>query len=100
MITYWLAYIRLLDFDAKHVLVSKNEAADALLRWGYCIEDEDLLDDKAVDKYFEAKLYLIIVGPVNNFSTGTNVEILCVYLNEAEYKGDDLILGKYLSTLP
>ena len=40
-----------------------------------------------------------MVGPVNDSSTGTNVEILRVYLNEAEYEGNDLILGKYLSTL-
>ena len=50
-----------------------------------------------VDEYFEAKLYLIMVRPVYN--SGTNVEVLRIYLNEAEYEGDDLILGKYLSTL-
>ena len=98
MMTRWLAYIRLFDFDAKHVAGSKNGAADALSRRGYCEEDGDLSDDDAVDEYFEAKLYSIMVGPVND-SSGTNVEILLVYLNEAEYEGDDLILGKYLLTL-
>ena len=96
MMTRWLAYIRLFDFDAKHVAGSKNGAADALSRRGYCEEDEDLSDD-AVDEYFEVKLYSIMVGPV--YDSGTNVEVLRIYLNEAEYEGDDLILGKYLSTL-
>ena len=94
--TRYLAYIWLVDFDAKHVPGSKIGAADALLRPGYWEEDKDLSDD-TIDEYFEAKLYLIMVGPV--YDSGTNVEVLRIHLNEAEYEGDDLILGKYLSIL-
>src|SRR5436190_4348195 len=95
MMTRWLAYIRLFDFDAKHVPGSKNGAADALSWRGEA--DRDLPEDDAVDEYFEAKLYLIMAGPV--YDSGTNVEVLRIHLNEEEYEGDDLMLGRYLSTL-
>ena len=34
MMTRWLAYLRLFDFDATHVPGTKNGAADALSRLG------------------------------------------------------------------
>src|SRR5438045_8289700 len=96
MMTRCLTYIRLFDFDTKHVSGNKNGAADALSRWGYCQEDGKLLDDK-VEEYFEGKLYSITAGPVKD--VGMNIEVLRVYLNEEEYEGNDLLLGKYLATL-
>jgi Integrase zinc binding domain/RNase H-like domain found in reverse transcriptase len=99
MMTRWLAYIRLFDFDTKHVQGNKNGAADALSRRGYCEEDGDLSDDdEAVDNFFEAKLYSVMVEPVKEFFE-TDVEILRIHLNEEEYEGNDLMLGKFLSTL-
>ena len=51
------------------------------------------------NEYFEVKLYLIIVGPMDNSNTGTNVKILHVNLNKVEYEANNLVLGKYLSIL-
>ena len=99
MMTRWLAYIRLFDFDTKHVQGTKNGAADALSRRGYCQEDGELSDDDAVDDFFEAKMYSVMVEPATEHFAETNVEILRVHLNEEEYEGDDLMLGRYLSTM-
>src|SRR5438045_4211097 len=96
MMMRWLTYIRLFDFDLKHASGNKNGAADVLSRRGYCQEDGKLLDDK-VEEYFEGKLYSITAGPVEDISM--NIEVLWVYLNEEEYEGDDLLLGKYLAML-
>jgi len=54
MMTRWLTYIRLFDFDVRHVPGTKNGAADALSRRGQSPND-DPEDD--VDDYFDAKLY-------------------------------------------
>ena len=94
MMTRWLAYIRLFDFDTKHIPGAKNGAADALSRRGEA-EGEDLREE-GVDEFFEAKMYSV------NAEWGkrdVNVEISRVYLNEEEYVDEDLILGKFLVTL-
>jgi len=93
MMTRWLTYIRLFDFDVKHVSGNKNGAADALSRRGKAPEDTDEPEDEA-DDYFDAKITAIQVynrqyGPL----------IARIYLHEAEYEGDDLVLGRYLETL-
>ena len=76
---------------------SKNGAADALSRRGYCEEDGELLDDDAVDNFFDAKMYSVMVEPTDNVSV--DVEILRVHLNGRKYEGEHLVLGKCLSTL-
>ena len=99
MMTRWLAYIRLFDFDTKHVPGTKHGAADAISRRGYCEEDGELSDDDAVDDFFEAKMYSVMIEPAKEHFAEINVDILCIYLNEEEYEGDDLMLGRYLSTM-
>jgi len=94
--TQWLAYIRLFDFDTKHVPGSKNGAADALSRRREG-EGEDL-EEVGVDEFFEAQMYSVSTS-LKKGAPGWNVEIARVYLNEEEYIGDDLVLGKYLATL-
>jgi RNase H-like domain found in reverse transcriptase/Integrase zinc binding domain len=54
MMTRWLAYARLFDFDVRHVKGTKNGAADGLSRRGKANEDED---DSDPDEYFESHLY-------------------------------------------
>src|SRR5213078_4466784 len=52
MMTRWLTYIRLFDFDVKHVAGNKNGAADPLSRRGRSPQDDrDDLEDDA-DDYF------------------------------------------------
>ncbi len=91
MMTRWLAYIRLFDFDVKHVPGNRNGAADGLSRRGLAPEDES---DSDPDDYFEAKLYGI---------TATRAEpsdlLARIYLNHSEYTGDDLRICQYLETL-
>ena len=61
MITRWLIYIRLFDFDVKHIPGSQNGAADSLSRRGKGPEDES---DDDPDDYFESQLYLCLAGVV------------------------------------
>ena len=56
MMTPWLAYIRLFDFDVKHIPGNKNGAGDALSRRGQSPHDYPDPEDDA-DDYFDAKLY-------------------------------------------
>jgi len=51
MITRLLTYIRLFDFDLKHIPGSQNGAADSLSRWGKGPEDKS---DDDPDDYFES----------------------------------------------
>ena len=57
MLTRWLGYIRLFDFDVKHVPGKKNGGADALSRRGWATADG--IDDEDVDSYFDAQLIAV-----------------------------------------
>lgn len=93
MMTRWLSYIRLFDFDVTHIPGNKNNGADALSRRGKAPEDDDEEDENEADDYFDAKLYEIT-------ATGRSVNpVAQIYLHEAEYDGNDLVLGRYLETL-
>jgi len=93
MMTRWLAYIRLFDFHVKHILGNKNGAADALSRRGAGPADPPE-DENDADDYFDAKLYSMRAS-YGNASSHT----AWIYLHEAEYDGDNLVLGRYLETL-
>src|SRR5271163_804850 len=59
MMTRWLSYIRLFDFDTKHVPGAKNGAADALSQRGRSDEIEKEVDGEEAERYFEAKMYSV-----------------------------------------
>ena len=92
MMTHWLSYIRLFDFDVEHIRGNKNGGADALSRCSQASQDDQEYENEA-DDYFDAKLYAITASNQSFHSTSR------VYLHEADYDGDDLVLGKFLETL-
>ena len=59
MITKWLSYLQLSDFDASYLPKEKNRAADALSRRGG--RDEKLKEKADDDNYFEAQMYGVFV---------------------------------------
>ena len=88
MLTRWLTYIRLFDFDVKHIPGSKNGAADALSRRGKSSDDNDESD---AEDYFESRLNLVSVSDAHPTAR--------VWLIDGEYSGDDLLIAQYLETL-
>jgi ribonuclease HI len=109
MMTRWLAYARLFDFDVKHVKGTKNGAADGLSRRGKAEDDEF---DSDPDDYFESRLYNTTHAPITmisqsdlvyGYSTGAydQYQIRRVAFDADLYEDDpdDVILGQYLTTL-
>ena len=90
MITRWLTYIRLFDFDVHHIPGKKNGAADALSRRSKAPEDSD--SEENVDDFFNSKLYNI------SADSGTD-RVTRVWLLEGKYAGSDLAIGEYLKSL-
>jgi hypothetical protein len=51
-------------------------------------------EDGNVDDYFEARMYSIVGEPVLE-----KLEVLArIYLHEAEYTGEEVLIGQYLET--
>jgi len=91
MMTRWLTYIRLFDFDIKHISETKNGGADALSRQGLAMDDGSE-DENEANNYFNTKLYGTMI-------TAEPPLLARVYHHEAQYTGDNLLLRKYLETL-
>jgi len=87
----------LFDFHVKHIPGNKNGGADALSRRGQASQDP-LEDENEADDYFDAKLYSIQASD-QSYDWNSYSLTVRIYLHEAEYDGDDLILGRYLETL-
>src|SRR5204862_3010043 len=56
MMTRWLTFIRLFDFEVKHVPGAKNSGPDGLSRRGRAPTDEEEEDP---DDFFDAKIYFV-----------------------------------------
>jgi RNase H-like domain found in reverse transcriptase/Integrase zinc binding domain/Reverse transcriptase (RNA-dependent DNA polymerase) len=112
MMTRWLAYARLFDFDVHHVKGTKNGAADGLSRRGKADEDES---DSDPDEYFESRLFST-TGAISHNHTTTLVyaisygysdyerdryQIYRVSFDATLYEDDpdDALMGQYLTTL-
>src|ERR1700694_6038259 len=96
MMTRWLSYIRLFDFEVKHVKGERNGGPDALSRRGRSrnseSDSESDAEESKTDAYFESKMCNITVE--DSRATTTRV-----WMHEGEYEGEDLVIGKYLETL-
>ena len=88
LLTREAAYIRLLDFDVRHVPGTKNGAADALSRRAKVRR----MKMRSADEYFEARLYAVSI-------TGQSDIEISVYFQPEDCSGDDRYIGEFLSTL-
>jgi hypothetical protein len=93
MLTRWLTYIRLFDFEVKHVPGNKNGGADALSRRGHSPYDD--FDDSDPEQYFDSRLN----ATSGDIAHGPPLHHGRIWLLEGEYEGPDLVLGRYLETL-
>jgi hypothetical protein len=84
MITRWLTYIHLFDFDIWYIQGTKNGIADTLSRHGTTPEDSDNDDD--MDDYFDVKIYSTSVSSISSISIST----VCIWFINSEYSGSDL----------
>ena len=84
-----MTYIRLFDFDVKHIPDNQNGAADSLSRRGKGSEDES---DRRSGRLFR----ISIIQYLTNASSRSFTR---VYLSEGEYNDGDFTLRRYLETL-
>ncbi len=89
LVTRWLAWIRLFDFEVKHVPGTKHTAADGLSRRPRTASDTlDEENEVDIDDFIDAELYCARVSPVRTEG----------YLEEG-YSLDSRLIAEYLLTL-
>lgn len=65
LVTQWIAWIRLFDFEIKHIDGKKNQAADALSRRRPTEDDlQEREDEEDIDDWIDAQLSALRVCPV------------------------------------
>lgn len=88
LLTRWLSYIRLFDFDVRHVKGENNGGPDGLSRRGSAAGEIEEEDD--VDAFFDAKMY----------SAQVDEKASRVWMDEALYEEEsDRKIGQYLRTM-
>ena len=66
LVTRWLAWIRLFDFDVRHVPGRKHTAADGLSRRPRVLSDvEDLQNEGDIDDFINADLSALNLCPAS-----------------------------------
>lgn len=66
LLTRWIAWIRLFDFDIKHVPGNKHTAADGLSRRPRTkSDDRDELEEQDIEDFIDAQLYSVRIAPIS-----------------------------------
>ena len=90
IMTRWLFYIQLFNFDIKHIKNKKNDIIDDLSQWELMKDDNDKKDD--LDIFFNIKMNMISVELIKYY-------FIWIWLNWVEYLEKDLMLEEYLKIL-
>ena len=94
LVTRWLAWIRLFDFDVRHVPGTKHGAADGLSRRPRGpSDDQDDLDELDIDDFIDAELNPIRVYPVT-VGEDPDVNVL-----DDSYSEQSQRIARYLATM-
>ena len=97
LVTRWLAWIRLFDFEVKHVPGNKHTAADGLSRRPRTASDDiDEANEVEIDDFIDSELYCAHVRPVSVEEVEEGEPAL---YTEDGYSLDSRLIAEYLSTL-
>jgi hypothetical protein len=100
LVTRWLAWLHLFDFEVRHVPGKKNVVADALSRRPRTEEDED--EEEEVEKFLDAQLACVRLPPLvcsprkRKGSVGpASARLFTVKARFAPIQGDTEVIPEY-----
>jgi hypothetical protein len=94
LLTRWLAWIRLFDFEVRHVPGNKHTAADGLSRKPRTASDDiDEMYEEDIDDFIAAELNTLSIRPVS-VTSEDSYPVLSGYYSE-----DSQAIADYLTTL-
>jgi hypothetical protein len=100
LVTRWLAWIRLFDFDVKHISGTSNSAADALSRKP--ATKEDLAEKEAeqnVDDFIDAEILYLRASCFPTRAAPVEKDSSDDPLLEEGYSNESMQIAEYLTTL-
>ena len=92
LVTWWIAWIQLFDFEVRHIPGRKHSAADGLSRWPTTTADlAEAEAEKDIDEFIFAELNNLRVSPIS-FDGPTSILA-------DNYSDDSWKIATYLTTL-
>jgi hypothetical protein len=77
LVTQWLAWIRLFDFEVKHIAGKKNVVADALSRRRPTAEDvQEAENEQDIDEWVSSRLFAARVRPMRAVAEAEDEELI------------------------
>ena len=93
LITRWIAWIRLFDFDVKHIAGKKHTAADGLSRRPATQDDvEEAAKEPDIEDFIEAELNSVRIAPIS-------VDVENPLEEDGNYSPKSIQIATYLITL-
>jgi hypothetical protein len=89
LITRWIAWIRLFDFEVRHVPGKKNAVADGLSRKPPGPSDTVDEDDEDIENFIDGELDLIRVAPILGRPRSVRARVYPVATVEGETEGQE-----------